>query len=204
MCVCVCVCVCACVCRKQCLHCSCARSSHNIETDPTSIISSLEELTLGEKPSKLTRADIDRLTKYAWYPPGISYGMVSRHIIIYVHVCECVCVSTAITYFVSFVSTPPSFFAVLVGSLPLANNGHHSASILSFFHTYMSQCVCVFCNLISIGNCWQSAPLELIVYCVCHFITQIETIVNTLSLVRIMCSTTSINVCTYNVPTTKC
>ena len=37
-------------------------------------------------------------------------------------------------------------------------------NILSFFLTYVheSVCVCVFCNLISVGNCWQSAPLELI------------------------------------------
>ena len=64
-------------CRKQCLHCGCGRGSHSIETEPSSIIPLIEGLTLTGESSKLSRADVDRLRKYAWYPPGLSYGMVS-------------------------------------------------------------------------------------------------------------------------------
>ena len=70
--------------RKQCLHCGCARSTHNVESDPFSVIPLLEELSVGQKSSKLTRADVDRLAKYAWYPPGVSYGMV-RYLLPYVY-----------------------------------------------------------------------------------------------------------------------
>ena len=63
--------------RKQCLHCGCGRSSHTIETELSSIIPLIGGLTLGDDSSKLTRADIDRLRKYAWYPPGLGHGMVS-------------------------------------------------------------------------------------------------------------------------------
>lgn len=63
-------------CRKQCLHCGCARSAHSIEAEPSAVIPMLEQLTLGDGASKLTRADIERLAKYAWYPPGVSYGVV--------------------------------------------------------------------------------------------------------------------------------
>ena len=62
--------------RKQCLHCGCSRSSHSVESEPSSIVPLLEGLTVGTNTSKLTRADMERLAKYAWYPPGVSYGMV--------------------------------------------------------------------------------------------------------------------------------
>ena len=74
--------------RKQCLHCGCARSTHNVESDPFSVIPLLEELSVGQKSSKLTRADVDRLAKYAWYPPGVSYGMV-RYLLSYVDTGSC-------------------------------------------------------------------------------------------------------------------
>ena len=48
-----------------------------MEAEPTLVIPTLEQLSLGHGPSKLTQADVERLAKYAWYPPGVSYGMVS-------------------------------------------------------------------------------------------------------------------------------
>ena len=71
--------------RKQCLHCGCPRSTHSVETEPSSVIPSLEQLTLdtqqqGPGPSKLRRSDIEMLAKYSWYPPGVSYGMVCKRL----------------------------------------------------------------------------------------------------------------------------
>lgn len=59
------------------MHCGCVRSAHSIEAEPSAVIPMLEKLTLADGASKLTRGDIERLAKYAWYPPGVSYGMVS-------------------------------------------------------------------------------------------------------------------------------
>ena len=67
--------------RKQCLHCGCPRRAHSVETEPSSVIPSLEQLTLDlqqQGPSKLRRSDTEMLAKYSWYPPGVSYGMVCQ------------------------------------------------------------------------------------------------------------------------------